>query len=679
MLKPYLLLLLLALGWHPLPGCAQHPQAPAEPAHTAPDLAHLLPAIATLPDSARLDQLREFADVLIDAGRFDEANATLTEAAEQARATGNTSLIASVEHAQGYLAAQLADFAVALQHYQRALDLARPAHNYRFQIRVLTHIAGLSHQTKNWAQANQAQQQALALAQAHHLARQEAQAYGELSNLAGMQKHPALALAYNKKALAMHLAAHDTADYYVSLMNQALVYKNLGQYAESARSFRAVEAYARRMKDDYLLLYVQVNFPRTLLLLHQPDEAERYARQALAGAEKTHNLELLHEAYDVLTAIKEQQGNYQSALAYQHQATCLQDSIFNQQKSQQLITTEARYQTKARQARIAQLAADNAQQRHQVWALLAGVGLIGTLAFGLARSSRRRLRANALLEQQKAELQAQRDQTAQALAELKAAQAQLIQREKMASLGELTAGIAHEIQNPLNFVNNFAEVSTELVAELREEHAQPTPNRAAEAELLEDLTQNLQKITQHGQRAAGIVRGMLEHSRASTSERQPTDLNALANEYLHLAYHGLRAKDKTFTAELKTDFAAGLPPAKVVGPDVGRVLLNLFNNAFYAVQQRQKRGEAGYQPTVSVSTQQLGQRVLLKVSDNGTGMPTAAKEKIFQPFFTTKPTGEGTGLGLSLSYDIITKGHGGTLTVESQEGVGTELIITLPI
>ncbi len=381
----------------------------------------------------------------------------------------------------------------------------------------------------------------------------------------------------------------------------------------------------------------------------------------------------------MLTAIKEQQGQYPTALAYQRQATKLQDSIFNQAKSQQLITTEARYQTKARQARIAQLAADNTRQQHQLWALLAGLGLIGALAFGLARSSRRRQRANTLLEQQKTELQAQRDQTNQALAELKATQDQLVQREKMASLGELTAGIAHEIQNPLNFVNNFAEVSTELVAELREGQAQPTPDRELEAELLDDLTQNLQKITQHGQRAAGIVRGMLEHSRTSTGERQPTNLNALADEYLRLAYHGLRAKDKTFNAELKTDFAPALPPANVVGPDVGRVLLNLFTNAFHAVQQRQKQGEAGYQPTVSVSTQLIDEQVVIKVSDNGTGMPAAAKQKIFQPFFTTKPTGEGTGLGLSLSYDIITKGHGGTLTVESQEGVGTELVITLPI
>ena len=265
------------------------------------------------------------------------------------------------------------------------------------------------------------------------------------------------------------------------------------------------------------------------------------------------------------------------------------------------------------------------------------------------------------------------------LTDLRATQAQLIQKEKMASLGELTAGIAHEIQNPLNFVNNFADVSAELVGELREEKAKGAAADAGlEAELLDDLEQNLTKISQHGQRASGIVRGMLEHSRQSTGERQPTDVNALCDEYLRLAYHGLRAKDKSFNATLETDFAPDLPRVSGEGADLGRVLLNLLNNAFYAVQQRQQAGEAGYQPTVSVSTRHVGQQVKIRVQDNGTGIPESVKAKIFQPFFTTKPTGEGTGLGLSLSYDIITKGHGGTLAVASEVGKGTEFMVTLP-
>ena len=299
-----------------------------------------------------------------------------------------------------------------------------------------------------------------------------------------------------------------------------------------------------------------------------------------------------------------------------------------------------------------------------------------------ARTLTQEQEKQALLAQQNETLEQQVEQRTgelrRSLTELRATQAQLIQKEKMASLGELTAGIAHEIQNPLNFVNNFAEVSTELMGELRE--AQTAGDAAEAATLAEDVDQNLLKISHHGQRAASIVRAMLEHSRQSAGERAPTDLNALAEEYLRLAYQGLRAKDKTFNAALHTDFAPGLPLVEAVGPEVGRVLLNLFSNAFYAVRQRQQTSTApGYVPQVSVSSRQLaGGQVEIRVKDNGTGMSAATQTKIFQPFFTTKPTGEGTGLGLSLSYDIITKGHGGTLAVESQPGQGTTFTITLP-
>ncbi|WP_241502303.1 sensor histidine kinase [Hymenobacter glacialis] len=277
----------------------------------------------------------------------------------------------------------------------------------------------------------------------------------------------------------------------------------------------------------------------------------------------------------------------------------------------------------------------------------------------------------AALTHQAAELRA-------ALTDLRAAQAQLVQSEKMASLGELTAGIAHEIQNPLNFVNNFADVSLEMLSELREEQARPQREPGLEAELLDDIAQNLQKIHHHGQRAASIVKGMLEHSRTSTGERLPTNVNHLAEEYLRLAYQGLRAKDKSFNATLVTDFELALPEVEAIAPDLGRVLLNLFSNAFYAVRQRQLTEERGYIPTVSLSTRLAEGLVEIRVRDNGLGIPEAVQQKIFQPFFTTKPSGEGTGLGLSLSYDIVTQGHSGTLTVDSEPG-NTEFLIGLPV
>lgn len=264
-----------------------------------------------------------------------------------------------------------------------------------------------------------------------------------------------------------------------------------------------------------------------------------------------------------------------------------------------------------------------------------------------------------------------------AYTELKATQAQLIHSEKMASLGELTAGIAHEIQNPLNFVNNFSDVSVEMMEELTDEMKKG--NREEAEAIATDLKQNLEKIHHHGQRASGIVRGMLEHSRAGDGEKVPTDINALADEYLRLAYHGLRAKDKSFQADYRLEPDKNLPPVKVVPQDLGRVVLNLINNAFYAVSERKKTAGDDFKPAVAVRTSMRGGQVEIRVTDNGNGIPREVKEKIFQPFFTTKPTGQGTGLGLSLSFDIITKGHGGVLSVETAEGKGTTFIIQIPV
>jgi len=263
------------------------------------------------------------------------------------------------------------------------------------------------------------------------------------------------------------------------------------------------------------------------------------------------------------------------------------------------------------------------------------------------------------------------------LISLRQTQRQLIQSEKMASLGELTAGIAHEIQNPLNFVNNFSEINIELLDEMELELNNGDKEEAIS--IAGDIRQNLEKIGHHGKRADGIVKGMLQHSRASSGHKEPTDINALADEYLRLAYHGLRAKDKTFNAELVTHFDEKVPKANTIPQDVGRVLLNLFTNAFYAVHQKQKSGAANYKPTVELSTSVKDGFIDIKVKDNGTGIPEHIKDKIMQPFFTTKPTGEGTGLGLSMSYDIVVKGHGGSIDINTVEGEFTEFTISLPL
>lgn len=281
----------------------------------------------------------------------------------------------------------------------------------------------------------------------------------------------------------------------------------------------------------------------------------------------------------------------------------------------------------------------------------------------------------------------QKEELQKTLDELTATQNQLIQSEKMASLGELTAGIAHEIQNPLNFVNNFSEVSVELCQELAEEINKTTiadVDKEYINGIISDLSQNQQKIAHHGKRADSIVKGMLQHSRASSGTKEPTDVNALADEYMRLAYHGLRAKDKEFNAILVTDFDPTMGKLAVMPQDLGRVFLNLFTNAFYAVAEKKKLNKdnpafANYKPEVKIITKLFGGKLYIRVSDNGTGMPESVISKIFQPFFTTKPTGQGTGLGLSMSYDIITKSHEGTLDVTSVAGEGTEFKITLPV
>lgn len=324
------------------------------------------------------------------------------------------------------------------------------------------------------------------------------------------------------------------------------------------------------------------------------------------------------------------------------------------------------------------------------WVLWAVLFVSAVYAF-IAYRSRKLLHDKKVLEhkvhvrteevmQQKEEIEAQRDNLEQTLGELKSTQAQLIQSEKMASLGELTAGIAHEIQNPLNFVNNFSEVNKEMLEELRAESKKPKEERdeESEIELINNLIENEGKISHHGKRADSIVKGMLEHSRSATGQKEPTDINQLTEEYLRLSYHGLRAKDKSFNAELVTRLDPALSKVNVIPQDIGRVMLNLFNNAFYAVNQKQKTAGADYRPEVSVATSTENGQVIIKVKDNGTGMPEHIKEKIMQPFFTTKPTGEGTGLGLSLTYDMVVKGHGGTIRVESIEGEGSEFIISLP-
>ncbi|HET9746026.1 MAG TPA: tetratricopeptide repeat protein [Chitinophagaceae bacterium] len=403
-------------------------------------------------------------------------------------------------------------------------------------------------------------------------------------------------------------------------------------------------------------------------------KALEYGSRGLEIAQKNKRYATIKDASLVLSQAYAAMNDYNKAYDYRLQYDQAKDSVLNQDLNMRLASLQQSFEVKNRQTQIDLLSRDKqlkeselSRQKQQRYAFIVGILLFLILVIVLAGSNRQKQRTNRLLEN--------------TLSDLKATQSQLIQSEKMASLGELTAGIAHEIQNPLNFVNNFSEVNEELLKELEIEASKG--NLEEVKAIAKDIQFNSEKINHHGKRADAIVKGMLLHSRTGTGQKEPTNINALCEEYLRLAYHGLRAKDKSFNAELKTDFDGTIGKINVVPQDIGRVVLNLINNAFYAVDEKKSTYAKAsavdkYEPTVMVTTRKVGEKVLIRVKDNGNGIPQKVLDKIFQPFFTTKPTGQGTGLGLSLSYDIV-KAHGGELKVETKEDEGTEFIVKLPL
>jgi signal transduction histidine kinase len=410
------------------------------------------------------------------------------------------------------------------------------------------------------------------------------------------------------------------------------------------------------------------------------DSSLYYARKGLENYKIVGAPDGMSNVFTCLYSIYKSQNNTDSALHYLQLATAEKDSLYNTEKAKQFQNIGFDEQLRMQELEKEKI---EAQNKIRTYTMLAGIAVFMVIAFLLYRNNRNRRKANTLLKQQK-------DKIENTLTKLKSTQSQLIQSEKMASLGELTAGIAHEIQNPLNFVNNFSELSNELIDEMNVELEK---GDLVEAKFIAaDIKTNLQKINHHGKRAESIVTGMLQHSKSSSGQKELTDINKLADEYLRLSYHGLRAKDKEFNCEIITDFDASIGHINIISQDIGRVLLNLINNAFYACAERSRSAvndkqkvcqaelvEANppYKPAVSLTTKKFENNIEVSVADNGPGIPQKIVDKIFQPFFTTKPTGQGTGLGLSLAYDIV-KAHGGELKVETKEEEGSTFIIHLP-
>src|SRR5688572_17964454 len=430
------------------------------------------------------------------------------------------------------------------------------------------------------------------------------------------------------------------------------VYMHKGNLDSALQFYFAALQNSRSTNESINLGGVQQKIAEVYEKLNHDDSSLYYALNAFNEAKRTSQKSRILESSNLLVKLYREMHKYDSAFYYEDLATSIKDSLYGIPKFRQLqllMLSEQKRQQEIEQEQ------ERYKNKTRMIALWSAVGVFLIIAFILYRNNRQKQKTNKVLEN--------------TLSNLRSTQSQLIQSEKMASLGELTAGIAHEIQNPLNFVNNFSEINTELVDELQQELKAGKTEEAIS--ISKDIKENEEKINHHGKRADTIVKGMLQHSRSSNGVKESTDINALADEYLRLAYHGLRAKEKSFNATMKTDLDETIGKLNVVPQEIGRVILNLITNAFYAVSEKKKHAGDDYEPTVSVSTKRSNGKIEIRVNDNGNGIPRKILDKIFQPFFTTKPTGQGTGLGLSLSYDIV-KAHGGELKVETKEGDGTD-------
>jgi len=489
-----------------------------------------------------------------------------------------------------------------------------------------------------------------------------------------------LALTYVKEALSIDSIDVGGLAYGRQLL--ADIYAAMNESDSALSNYRYIISVATTWPGLWIPL-AQAGMAKVFQKNNQVDSALLYGRQALNNFQNNtlnlrswgeNSLYYVAEISPLLAELYKANNQPDSAYKYLQLSVAAKDSLYNTDKVRQFQTLG--FNEANRRLQLEQQSKEEKQQyetKIKMYGLISIISGFVVLAFVQYRNNRQKQKANIVLQSQKQEIE-------NTLSELKTTQTQLIQSEKMASLGELTAGIAHEIQNPLNFVNNFSEVNKELLVEMKDEIDKGNIGDAKA--IADDVIGNEEKINHHGKRADAIVKGMLQHSRSSNGQKEPANINTLCDEYLRLAYHGLRAKDKTFNATLKTDFDESIGHINIIPQDIGRVILNLITNAFYVVDEKKKapqppEGGVPYDPTVSVSTKKVGDKVLISVKDNGNGIPKNIVDKIFQPFFTTKPTGQGTGLGLSLSYDIV-KAHGGELKVETRENEGTTFIIQLP-
>ena len=565
------------------------------------------------------------------------------------------------------------NYTAALTEFYDALKSAQ-AVNDKFVIsRTLNNIAIIHFYQGKLKEADSTYKQTLAIAKSMSDTIGMILAYNNIAEVNIEQN--SLSAALKNLNLAYPLAIRKDNPEMLTIVSHSLgnTYFRMDSLTKAAAYFEAASKIARLHKYSTSSCKALIGLAKVYEKQGLLKEALTNGLDGLQQARKMGHTQLIRDASKIVSTIYEEMGDASNSLVYFKSFKVYSDSLRNLDAERTATLYDAELQfSKTEDA----LNRKNLLQQWLTFSAVAGLISLGIILLIVNRNKQRLNSTNKELQQKNIEIQSQRKKAEETLEELKSTQAQLIQSEKMASLGELTAGIAHEIQNPLNFVNNFSETSIELLDEMKDELN--NGNEKAVQEIATEVIGNLEKINRHGKRAESIVKGMLLHSRSNSGQKEPTDLNELIDEYCRLSYHGLRAKDKSFNATIEKDFDQSLETILLNPQEMGRVILNLLNNAFSAVKQKQNHTEdAEYQPTVEISTKKVDNKIIIRVSDNGDGMPDNIRSKIFQPFFTTKPTGQGTGLGLSLSYDIITNGYGGTIDVQSKEGEGAAFTIVL--
>ncbi len=610
-------------------------------------------------------------------GNYEKALEYYEKSSQLAKKIKYQKVLSLVLNRIGIIDLNQGNYPEALSKFYESLKAAEAIDNKELTGATLNNIAIVQFYQGKFNEAESAYRQRLKIAQEMLDSSSMSFAYNGIGEINLQQKDPVKALQNLSIAYDLALKINDREMLLTATLSTAEAYYALDNLEKSGSLFENALLLSKQTDHGTLICNALIGLAKVQYKQGSLKEALANGLEGLQRAEKMGQVQLMRDANEIVSTIYETLGEGNNALKYYRRYKVYSDSLNNLASQRAVAIEKASYEFSKKELAFQR---KTLQQR---WLILSAVAALLTLAVILWLINRNRNRLKHTyqeLQKKNAVIEIQKSKAEETLTKLQATQAQLIQSEKMASLGELTAGIAHEIQNPLNFVNNFSEVNKELVEELKEEIEKGNYEDAKE--IAQNVIENEEKINHHGKRADAIVKGMLQHSRVSTGQKEPTNINALADEYLRLSYHGMRAKDKNFNAEIKTDFDRDLSSVEgkinIIPQDMGRVLLNLYNNAFYAVAEKMKLQPEDYKPTFSISTKKINDKVEINVSDNGNGIPQKVIDKIFQPFFTTKPTGQGTGLGLSLSYDIV-KAHGGQLKVETKEGEGSEFTIELPV